>query len=226
MIYVMSDIHGHYDKYQAMLEKIAFNDADTLYVLGDVLDRGPDGFQILLDIAKRDNVVFMYGNHDVQAAILLSNMNQLKEKNMMDTIVSTINLWFNDGGYPTLKAFMDLPADQQKIAIDLIKNAPAAKEITVGEQNFLLAHTVPDFEQLEQYENWSMDEFITGKPSYDKVYFDDMIIVTGHTPTEYIDSEYKGKVWMKNQHLAIDCGTGFGGPLGCVCLDTMETYYV
>ena len=47
MTYVMSDIHGHYDKYREMLETIEFAADDTLYVLGDVLDRGSDGFKTL-----------------------------------------------------------------------------------------------------------------------------------------------------------------------------------
>lgn len=57
MIYAMSDIHGYYDKYQTMLGVIKFTADDTLYVLGDVLDRGPDGFKILWDMAQRPNVV-------------------------------------------------------------------------------------------------------------------------------------------------------------------------
>ena len=47
--YAISDIHGCYDKYISMLEKIGFNDGDTLYFLGDAVDRGPDGVKILLD---------------------------------------------------------------------------------------------------------------------------------------------------------------------------------
>ena len=45
MTYVMSDLHGCYDKYAQMLEKIGFGDGDTLYILGDVIDRGPDGIE-------------------------------------------------------------------------------------------------------------------------------------------------------------------------------------
>ena len=51
MTYVMSDIHGCYDKYQSMLAAIHFAADDTLYVLGDVLDRGPDAFR---GAAQRD----------------------------------------------------------------------------------------------------------------------------------------------------------------------------
>ena len=53
-----------------------------------------------------------------------------------------------------------------------------------------------------------------------------MLIVTGHTPTGFIDPEYTGQIWKGNNHIAIDCGAVFGNPLGCICLDTMEEIYV
>lgn len=40
MIYAVSDIHGCYEKYVQLLEIIRFSEGDTLYVLGDVVDRG------------------------------------------------------------------------------------------------------------------------------------------------------------------------------------------
>ena len=40
MTYVMSDLHGHYQKYLQMLDMIHFSDNDDLYMLGDVVDRG------------------------------------------------------------------------------------------------------------------------------------------------------------------------------------------
>lgn len=27
-------------------------------------------------------------------------------------------------------------------------------------------------------------------------------------------------------HISIDCGCAYGGRLGCICLDTMEEFYV
>ena len=53
MIYVMSDLHGEYDKYLAMLKKIKFSDADELYILGDVVDRGKKPVEILQDMSMR-----------------------------------------------------------------------------------------------------------------------------------------------------------------------------
>ena len=60
----MSHIHGEYDKYIAMLEKIGFSDDDTMYILGDVIDRKPCGIDILMNIMQRPNVVMLLGNHE------------------------------------------------------------------------------------------------------------------------------------------------------------------
>ena len=49
MNYVISDLHGRYDLFLRLLEMIRFNEADTLFFLGDAVDRGPDGVTILQD---------------------------------------------------------------------------------------------------------------------------------------------------------------------------------
>lgn len=50
--YVMSDLHGNYKSYKTMFEKINFQDQDMMYILGDVLDRGPNPIQIILDLMQ------------------------------------------------------------------------------------------------------------------------------------------------------------------------------
>ena len=75
MTYVMSDLHGCYDKYAQMLEKICFGDGDTLYILGDVIDRGPDGIKILMDMMGRKNVIPIIGNHE---SLALSSLKLLR----------------------------------------------------------------------------------------------------------------------------------------------------
>lgn len=39
MIYVISDIHGHYDEFMDMLKMINFKDVDEPYVLGVCIDK-------------------------------------------------------------------------------------------------------------------------------------------------------------------------------------------
>ena len=46
MTYVMSDIHGDSERFRAMLRKIEFSADDTIYILGDVIDRGSNGIPL------------------------------------------------------------------------------------------------------------------------------------------------------------------------------------
>ena len=56
MIYAVSDLHGCYDKYIKLLERLKMTSDDSLYILGDIVDRGSDGMKILLGLIKRKNV--------------------------------------------------------------------------------------------------------------------------------------------------------------------------
>ena len=56
MIYVMSDIHGNTARFESVMKQIDLQPTDTLYVLGDVIDRFPDGIRILRRLMKMSNV--------------------------------------------------------------------------------------------------------------------------------------------------------------------------
>ena len=62
--YAISDVHGMYGSYMEAISKL--NENDKLFVLGDVIDRGSNGIEILLDIMSRKNVGFILGNHEWQ----------------------------------------------------------------------------------------------------------------------------------------------------------------
>ena len=54
----MSDIHGRLDMFEEVLEKIDLKDSDTLYILGDVIDRGPNPVKILLKLMEINKITF------------------------------------------------------------------------------------------------------------------------------------------------------------------------
>lgn len=62
--YVMSDIHEKANLFHAMLETIYFTADDTLYILGDVIDRESDGIPLLQEIMVEPNMVMRLGNHE------------------------------------------------------------------------------------------------------------------------------------------------------------------
>ena len=82
MTYVTSDIHGCYDRYEKMLEKIGFSDEDMLYVLGDVLDYGPQPLAVLQDMSMRANVIPILGNHEFAAYEIINSNNRLRPRKL------------------------------------------------------------------------------------------------------------------------------------------------
>lgn len=65
MTYVMSDIHGHMQRFRSVMKQIKLQPEDTLYVLGDVIDRNPDGIRILRELMAMLNVKMTLGNHEL-----------------------------------------------------------------------------------------------------------------------------------------------------------------
>ena len=64
MNYVLSDIHGNEKRFASILKQIRLQPSDTLYVLGDVIDRHPGGVRILRKIMAMPNAKMLLGNHE------------------------------------------------------------------------------------------------------------------------------------------------------------------
>ena len=107
MIYCISDIHGELDKYKAMLELINLTDEDTLYVIGDVIDRKPHGVDILLDIMSRPNVKMIMGNHEkmmLESEFIFSEITDESIAELSGEKLSAYSDWMANGGAVTLEA--------------------------------------------------------------------------------------------------------------------------
>lgn len=50
--YVISDIHGCYNKFLSMLEKIRFSGSDNLILSGDYIDKGKQRFAASKEAAR------------------------------------------------------------------------------------------------------------------------------------------------------------------------------
>ena len=226
MIYAVSDLHGCYDKYMKLLERLHLTSDDSLYILGDIVDRGSGGMKILLDLIDRKNVFSCRGNYDHCAQILLRNFALPNDGCFADGLEEAFSLWPSDGGSTTYEEFLSLDESKQHAVLRYLGSLLVYKKLTVGGQKFFLAHTVPEKSKMLNIDSCRISDFIMGEPEYEKMYFEDAVIVTGHTPTGFIDPDYTGRIWKGNNHIAIDCGAVFGNPLGYICLDTMEEIYV
>lgn len=233
MTYILSDLHGHYDKYIAMLQKIELKPADTLYVLGDVIDRGPNGFQILLDMMQRANVIPLLGNHEFFAAVclpwLLEEITDESIARLEDSHMGALNEWIANGGNTSLTELARLSQTEREALLEYIRDMDLYAEVEAGGRAFILTHAglnhfLPD-KPLDEYE---LEDFVFGRQiDMSANYYLEKTLVYGHTPTQLIPGNSRpGYICKGSGQIDIDCGCGFGGRLGCLCLDTMEEFYV
>lgn len=59
MLYVMADIHGHEGRFDSILKQIDLQPEDTLYILGDVIDRSPAADSFCKFACRLNNAVFL-----------------------------------------------------------------------------------------------------------------------------------------------------------------------
>lgn len=233
MTYVISDIHGCYDKYIKMLEKINLSAEDTLYILGDVIDRGKDGFKIMLDMAQRPNVIGLMGNHEAMAIEALSHLlcnEQQEDDALSDEAIDDIDLWFGNGGEISLHEFLGLNKEQMQTVWSYMNNMPLYKEITVDERQFVLVHGgLRGFDENRPLNDYNQHELLWHRPNADTVYYTDKCTIFGHTPVQRLEQNQNksAEIYHGKTFIDIDCGCVFkNGRLACLCLDTMDEYYV
>ena len=76
--YVIGDIHGCYDEFRLMLEKITLSANDRLILVGDYIDRGPDSLRMLRWLERcPENVTPLRGNHDEEFACYVDLMRRV-----------------------------------------------------------------------------------------------------------------------------------------------------
>ncbi len=231
--YVMSDLHGNYKAYKDMLEKIEFSNADTLFILGDILDRGPHPIKIILDVMNRPNVEVLAGNHCMMALECMSFLmrevtwESLAELNI-EKIEKLVN-WQQNGAGTTINEFRKCNTATRQAVFEFISELDVYDEIEIGEKTFILVHAgLGNFSPDKQMWEYELSELVWDRPDYEKMYFPDKYIISGHTPTMAIKNNPRpGYIYQVNHNIAIDCGCNFpGGRLACLRLEDMKEFYV
>ena len=232
MTYCISDIHGEYDKFIELLDKINIRDTDTLYILGDILDRGPHPIKTLLKIMDMPNAVCLVGNHELMARECLEffydEVTEDRLESLSDEMVENLMIWLYNGSKTTTDEFTELDLETKKRIVDFLKNLPAYKQVSVGEKEFILVHAgLGEYPGKKNMEAYPLSELVWTRANYNIAYFEDKFVVSGHTPTQSIkESDNPGYIFRKNNHIAIDCGACYPkGRLAAICLDTDEEFY-
>lgn len=220
--FVISDLHGCYDSYMKMLEKIKFSKDDELYILGDIFDRGDNALEIYEHIIENENIHLIKGNHELMVE------NYFKEFGIRG--VKDIDKLSLEYGINDIRVKLILKGKKyQENLYKYLKELPLYLVV----DNFILVHAGLDIENEED----TIDEILDKNKEENYLWYRSHIdnekdhnkykVICGHTPTMSIVDE--GKILRRKAYIYIDCGCSFrkyGGVLGALNLDTGEEFYV
>lgn len=245
MIYVCSDIHGQYDRFSKLLDEIKFSDEDTLYILGDVIDRGVDGIEILKYIMKhKTNIHLFMGNHEAFMLDYLKKFHMLGKK-------SEKNIWFspNNGGDVTYEKFLLEDNKTQFDIIRFLEGLPYIQLLEVNGKKYHLSHSGTIFDVTDkdiwygtdlsnsQRNNivWSSCFNFEGSTTYSS-YPEGYYAIVGHVAVQRIRNEFDYTIFRDKNIIAIDGGCCYRSleaeheevkcALACICLDNDKEFYV
>jgi bis(5'-nucleosyl)-tetraphosphatase (symmetrical) len=87
--YAIGDIQGCYVEFQQLLEQICFDPAkDRLWLVGDLVNRGPDSLQVLRFVKSLgDKAITVLGNHDLHLLAVAEGTAELHRTDTLDEVL-------------------------------------------------------------------------------------------------------------------------------------------
>ena len=228
MTYVVSDLHGNYEKFKALIEKIGLKETDILYVLGDIVDYGEQTMELIGDLSVRYNVYSIAGEHDFLALRMLAGFEKMLsgEATPDAEFIADMQEWVKNGGQATLDAYRELDSEMREGVIDYLSDLALYEQVRVDGEDYILVHAgIADYQPGMKLDDCEPEVFMTEPLDLSKRLFKNKTVVVGHVPmTE--ENGGNGKIYFGNGCVNINCGVKDGGLLGCLRLDDMKEFYV
>ena len=233
MVYVTSDLHGcNLTEFQLLLKKAGFTSDDFLFILGDVIDRGPHGIEWLLWLLEQTNVQLILGNHEalmLACSFLFEEVTEETLDRLTAEQLMLVESWIENGGSSTMSALRTLlkndPESVQSI-VEYLEDAPLYDTVQVNGTDYILVHAgLGNFDPNRSLDEYEPDDLLLVRTSLTDTFFPDATLIFGHTPTYYYGAEYEGRAIHTDTWICIDTGAAGGKSPMLLCLDTMQEYY-
>lgn len=242
--YVFSDIHAQYDLWKQI--KNFIKPEDKVFCLGDCVDRGEIGFEILNEVMNTPNIILLRGNHEDFIDSIGSTIIEYDAKENEDFwfINREVRLWLKNGAKKTINAFLKLTKDKRKELIKKIRQLPTHAEYTnINGEKFYLTHAgrQPDTKEiLDMYTgDIPINNYIWDRKHILDLKWegkDNEYCIHGHTPVLYMkyfmhpmvehpQSKFKIFKYCNNHKIDIDLGSFVTHKICLLNLDTLEPIY-
>ena len=234
MTYVLSDIHGNERRFNSILKQINLQSEDTLYVLGDVIDRHPGGIRLLRRIMAMPNAKMLLGNHEYMMLKALGYPYDPYDPTSELIREDATEHWYRNGGKVTHDHWKHIRKSLRQEIIQYLLDLPLNIDVEVNGKPYKLVHGAPMDEYLNYPGTPSAIHFAVWKRwrRYD-TFSGDFTMIFGHTPTKHYQEDVPMKLWYGHRMIGIDCGSGSPeegpdseyGRLACLRLDDGQVFY-
>jgi serine/threonine protein phosphatase 1 len=188
---IIGDVHGYFQGLKSLLSLLDLKEQDSVYFLGDLIDRGPESAQVV-EFVRNGQYPCLLGNHEQMMRFAFN-------ASSIDSFA--MEAWLSAGGRSTLDSYEDLG----QLDIDLQWMAGLPTYLDLGD--IWLVHAgvnprLPLMAQSAQEFCWIRREFHQMKEPF----FEDKLIVTGHTITFTFPGVEPGQIAQGAGWLDIDTG--------------------
>lgn len=223
--YCCADLHGNYTIWNKI--KSTLTEDDTLYILGDVIDRGAGGIQILKEIMADSRMRMLKGNHEDMMYWACSGDDP-------EHLEQDIEDWFKNGGGVTAEAYNQLAPEEQDEILAFINYLPSLYVYqNAHHEKFYLTHAgftppvdiSPDAAWKLYWGREHLDD-----PYKEEQWLDDLTyVVHGHTPVQLQNSFYMGAPrvypYCNGRKINLDLGTPWTETAALFNLDDWSVKY-
>ena len=227
MTYCISDIHGEYDLFMRLLEKINYSEKDSLIVCGDFMEKGKDSVRLIKTIFDLPNACCIMGNHEYM--FFKFYRTRMHSAIMdFDAVLWHLQQYFSEDGnlldWDTVEKLVTLP-------------------YYLEEDDFICVHAGAPMDDYGKI--LPLDEALPEELVHDRRFKnpeilpkDSKCVFFGHTPTTYINGEPQIITYLKPNRMEnkqtisdyakihLDTGTPMTGVLGCFCVENCREFYV
>ena len=226
MTYAISDIHGEYELFMRLLDKIGFSKRDTLYICGDIVEKGPQSIRLARCVSQMPNCKSIAGNHEY--AFLKYYYSQARQ--------------FPVGSQALLKKLKDyFPEDGELLdwqLIDWFESLP----FYIEEDEFICVHAGAPTDICGRI--LPLKDAFPEQLVYDRVFKEPKVlpkegrcVFFGHTPSVYLTGgESRILTYLREgargdrvtdySKIHLDVGTWITGTLGVFCIETCNATYI
>ena len=207
-----------------LLEKIKFSNQDEMIICGDIIEKGPSSIRLANLVFKTPNIHCICGNHEY--SFLKYYWSLMKDSpEDYDKLLLQLQAWFPEDGHlldwDTVDGFEALPYYLER-------------------EEFICVHAGLPLDSQGKFLPW--DQVSAEQLVHDRTFKEPNVLPNekkcvffGHTPTSGVRNEEKIITYPRiaqPKHISdfykvhLDLGTMTSGLVGCICMDTLEEFYV